>query len=121
MFKNPFSFRGRIRRLELGISLIIICVLGFLINGIMILKEIPVGIFYLLFIPFIWFPSVWFMIAQGTKRCHDRGNSGWYQVIPCYYFWMLFAKGDYGKNKYGSNPKKIIKKYRNDTRQFEKL
>ena len=27
-------------------------------------------------------PYFWFIWAQGAKRCHDRGNSGWFQIIP---------------------------------------
>ena len=52
-------------------------------------------------------PVIWFMIAQGAKRCHDRGNSGWYQLIPFYELWMLFADSDNGNNEYGPNPKGI--------------
>jgi uncharacterized membrane protein YhaH (DUF805 family) len=52
-------------------------------------------------------PIYWFQFAQGAKRCHDRGNSGWYQLIPFYPFWMLFGDSDPGLNKYGMNPKGI--------------
>jgi len=50
-------------------------------------------------------PGFWFMWAQGAKRCHDRGNSGWFQLIPFYRLWMMFAESDYGPNEYGENPK----------------
>ncbi len=52
-------------------------------------------------------PGYWFIFAQGAKRCHDRGNSGWYQIIPFYGLWMLFADSEIGKNEYGLNPKDI--------------
>lgn len=52
-------------------------------------------------------PFLWFILAQGCKRCHDRNNSGWYQIIPFYVLWMLFADGDVGENDYGPNPKGI--------------
>jgi uncharacterized membrane protein YhaH (DUF805 family) len=52
-------------------------------------------------------PSMWFMIAQACKRCHDRGNSGWWQLIPFYGFWLLFADSMPGINQYGENPKGI--------------
>jgi uncharacterized membrane protein YhaH (DUF805 family) len=48
---------------------------------------------------------LWFLWAQGAKRCHDIGNSGWYQIIPFYVFWMLFANGQKETNQYGINPK----------------
>ena len=107
MFKNPFSFNGRIRRTEFGLSVLIYDV-------ILITFQLTVGIeytnqskasyaaFLLLLVPFIWF-----ILAQGAKRCHDRGNSGWYQLIPLYLLYMLFAEGEIGRNKYGLNPKGI--------------
>ena len=50
-------------------------------------------------------PLYWFMWAQGAKRCHDRGNSGWYQLIPFYGLWMLFGDVDECENDYGFDPK----------------
>ncbi|PYF74357.1 uncharacterized protein DUF805 [Pedobacter nutrimenti] len=50
-------------------------------------------------------PVFYFIIAQTAKRCHDRGDSGWWMIVPLYGFWMLFADGDIGDNEYGPNPK----------------
>lgn len=102
MFKNPFSFKGRIRRTEYGISYIIMYAVAIIIGLFAGFLELGEGAIYILLLP-----AYWFMFAQGTKRCHDRGNNGWYQIIPFYGFWMLFADSDYGKNKYGPNPKRI--------------
>ncbi|MBM3402096.1 MAG: DUF805 domain-containing protein [Bacteroidetes bacterium] len=96
MFRAPFSFNGRIRRMEYGISIIIYLIAYSLIVG-MSLSSV---IFLVAFVPLIWF--LW---AQGAKRCHDRGNSGWYQIIPFYALWMLFAEGDKNENEYGNSPK----------------
>lgn len=100
MFVSPFSFDGRIRRTEFGISFIIYLV-GY---GVLIALSSSLGkdasgvlIFFL--------PLLWFLWAQGAKRCHDVGNSGWWQLIPFYFFWLLFQEGDAGSNEYGNNPK----------------
>ncbi len=53
----------------------------------------------------LYIPGYWFICAQNAKRCHDLGNTGWFQLIPFYGLWMLFADGDYGMNVYGENPK----------------
>lgn len=100
MFQHPFSFKGRIRRMEYGLSYIIVYVYvilvgGFVVNG---LGDDAVMFFFLI-------PAYWFIWAQGAKRCHDRGNSGWYQLIPYYGLWMLFGDGDAHENDYGIDPK----------------
>lgn len=100
MFKYPFSFEGRIRRLEYGISLIIYTAIVTPIR--LYVQEGGSKILLLAYIPLLWF--IW---AQGAKRCHDRGNSGFYQIIPFYGLWLLFGDGDLGENEYGPNPKGI--------------
>jgi len=107
MFAAPFSFTGRIRRSEYGIS----CILGFfymyavmfvlIVATNMNMNAEAVTLLYLA----LYFPYLWFILAQGAKRCHDRNHSGWYQIIPFYKLWMLFAGGDYGRNDYGESPK----------------
>tara|TARA_B100002052_G_C15808607_1_gene564754 strand:- start:721 stop:1017 length:297 start_codon:yes stop_codon:yes gene_type:complete len=54
---------------------------------------------------FLTIPLMWFQWAQGAKRCHDRNCSGWWQLVPFYALWMLFAEGTRGPNKYGPDPK----------------
>jgi uncharacterized membrane protein YhaH (DUF805 family) len=116
MFKNPFSFEGRIRRLEYGLSHIIgtfaLYFVAFIILGISSNNgnDNGMGILMVFYVPYFWF--IW---AQGAKRCHDLGHSGWYQIIPFYGLWMLFADGDTGENEYGPNPKGIGNKKNSDT------
>lgn len=100
MFEKPFSHYGRIRRTEYGLSLIIYTVLATIINYLITESRGDAGIVGLVYIPMIWF-----LLAQGAKRCHDLGNSGWWQLIPLYGFWLLFQDGEFGENAYGDNPK----------------
>jgi len=98
MFANPFSFDGRIRRTEYGISLIIFVLVAAFLNGILESGKFPIGgLFYI--------PSYWFLWAQGAKRCHDLGRNGWFQLIPFYSIVMIFYEGDLWLNTYGNNPK----------------
>jgi uncharacterized membrane protein YhaH (DUF805 family) len=96
LFSSPFSFEGRIRRTEYGISFLIYCFVYAAFSS-SIEENSSVALILL--------PLLWFFIAQGAKRCHDRGNSGWFQLIPFYFFWMIFAEGDPHENEYGSSPK----------------
>lgn len=105
MFKSPFSFNGRIRRTEFGLTylayIVVAVILQFAIFGS---REdgSTSPVFFLFLLP-MWFV----LLAQGAKRCHDRGNSGWYQLIPFYGLWMLFADSEPGVNEYGPNPKGV--------------
>ena len=103
MFKRIFSFKGRIRRTEYGLSYIVFIIWYFIFIGITEMND--VNPLLALFIILTIVPAYWFLWAQGAKRCHDRGNSGWYQIIPFYFFVMLFGGSEEGVNDYGTNPK----------------
>lgn len=103
MFQNPFSFEGRIRRTEFGISLIIYAIAYGIISAIAASGGEGGAVLVLIFL----IPMLWFLWAQGAKRCHDVGNSGWWQLIPFYVLWLLFQDGQPGPNQYGENPKGI--------------
>lgn len=103
MFTNPFSFEGRIRRTEYGLSFLILAVgrvaLTMLLAGASSGQDLT-ALFFVLQIPLLWF--FW---AQGAKRCHDLGMSGWYQLIPFLPLYLVFGAGEEGPNKYGEDPK----------------
>lgn len=96
MFKSPFSFKGRIRRLEYCITGLILAALSIGTESV-VTESVP----YFLINAFI----CWISLAQGAKRCHDRGNSGWYQLIPFYGLVMMFGDSEEGVNRYGTSPK----------------
>ena len=102
MFNNIFSFDGRIRRTEYGISFIIL-VFARVILSLMLVsgggENINVAFFILML------PVRFFFFAQGSKRCHDVGISGWYQLIPLMPLYLIFGAGHEGPNKYGEDPK----------------
>lgn len=97
MFKAPFSFEGRIRRSEYWLSNLM--QLPFILVWALV-ANINEAISLLL-----WIPYIWFVLAYCTKRCHDRGNPGYYMLIPFYGLWMAFADSEPGPNQYGPNPK----------------
>lgn len=90
MFKHSFSFEGRIGRTEYAISLLVFIVsysffalIGAEISNAFANLLILIGLV----------GSLWFLLAQGAKRSHDIGNSGWWQIVPFYTLWLLFQKG----------------------------
>lgn len=110
MFSAPFSFPGRIRRTEFGISMIIYFVWLMIVNAAGNDPNLDGGVAIALLITYI--PAFWFYIAQHCKRFHDRGKSGWnffFYFIPLYNLYVLimqfFADGDEYENDYGPDPK----------------
>ena len=96
--KHYLSFEGRIGRLEYFLTCVVFnacyAVLG--IFERLISPELFLVLYVLLAIP-----SFWFLWAQGAKRCHDLGHNGWWQCIPFYVLWMVFAVGLSETNQYG--------------------
>ncbi|MDR1552949.1 MAG: DUF805 domain-containing protein [Prevotellaceae bacterium] len=54
----------------------------------------------LIFSPFL------ILVAKSVQRCHDLGVNGFYQLIPFFFLFMLFIKGQNCPNRYGKNPSK---------------
>lgn len=106
MFKNVFGIRGRIRRKEYCLTVLITI-------AIIILLGIPVGLVdsqiggadLPIFSTILSFFLGYIDLAQSIKRSHDLGHSGWWVFIPLYGFWLLFQKGQEGDNEYGADPK----------------
>lgn len=105
MFAAPFSFSGRIRRLEYGLSVIISSIIIYLLELGIVFASYNENEFLAIVLALLLIPIIWFNLAQGAKRCHDRDNSGWFMLIPFYGFWMLFADGDPYENRFGPDPK----------------
>ena len=132
-FKKPFSFNGRIDRIDFIIALVISLIMSVLI-------------FYLIYFVCYellyhvngyydgeinhWFhddtmdmniacifatPFIWYLFASGAKRLHDVGLSGRMQILyPVAFFIMLFKKSDeidnqYGARLYSEQPNNLLK------------
>jgi uncharacterized membrane protein YhaH (DUF805 family) len=104
MFAAPFSFVGRIRRQEYGLS-VIISIFVAIISYYIFAEDADDTLSILIYCAIIII-SNWFSYAQGAKRSHDIGKSGWWQLIPFYNIYLLFAEGDHGYNVYGADPKR---------------
>ncbi|MDL2262205.1 DUF805 domain-containing protein [Bacteroidales bacterium OttesenSCG-928-I21] len=103
MFKHCFSFTGRIRRLEFGLSFLICFVYAFAMGLFLVFTSANDDLEILMHI--LLLPCYWFILSQGTRRSHDLGHSGWWQLIPFYNLIILFLDGEIGINRYGKNPK----------------
>ena len=105
MFHAPFSFKGRIRRMEYCLSYTLVYIIYFLLSMGMDSNNENIAIICTVIYLLLFIPMLWFFLAQGAKRCHDMSNSGWWQIIPFYWLCLMFGQGDEGSNKYGDSPK----------------
>ena len=100
-----FSFQGRITRAQWwgGQALLCLFAAPFVFAGIF-LKS-----------PVLWTAAAVVgaipAAAISIKRCHDRGRSGWFNLValvPGLNFWHLvevaFLRGEEGENQYGPSP-----------------
>lgn len=108
MFKKPFSFKGRIRRTEFGLTLLIWFFinffLGLTLSGLSSLSQDSLAFLTILVIVFS-LVNYLFFLAQSVKRCHDIGVSGFYVLIPFYVIVLIFFEGNKEINNYGTSPK----------------
>lgn len=124
MFKAPFSFEGRIRRIEYFLSGLLVSMVGGIVWAVAFASAF-VGmmsgstaaaaggsVFAILLGLAAYVGILWFGIAQGVKRLHDVDKSGWLLLlglIPVVNFffglYLLFADGTVGPNQYGPDPK----------------
>ena len=98
---RPFSFKGRIGRLQLILSYVVGFVAWFASlllfdidhsdgnGGVILLSLACTAVFF------------WFLYAQCAKRCHDLGKSGAWMFVPFWNILLFFAEGEKGENQYG--------------------
>lgn len=98
---RPFSFKGRIGRVQLILSYVVGFVVwfaSFLLfdiehsdgNGGVILLFLACTVAFF-----------WFLYAQCAKRCHDLGKSGAWMFVPFWNILLFFAAGEKKENQYG--------------------
>ena len=97
---RPFSFKGRIGRVQLILSYVVGFVAWFAIYA---LSEPALEYNSNIFLLFLACTAVffWFLYAQCAKRCHDLGKSGAWMFVPFWNILLFFAEGEKGENQYG--------------------
>lgn len=95
---RPFSFRGRIGRLQLILSYVVGFVVWFA-SFFLYYLEYNSNIFLLFLACTVVF--FWFLYAQCAKRCHDLGKSGAWMFVPFWNVLLFFAEGEEQDNQYG--------------------
>lgn len=101
LFKILFSSKGRLSRSEyicvlvLTIAIHMLLALGCTNSYIAVSQQ---SLFLYGFI--IYYP----LLNAAIKRCHDIGTTGLNLIIPFYFIYIMFVKGNKGENEYGPDP-----------------
>ncbi len=106
---RAFSFKGRITRAEFLLShlLVLVYALSFKVvsvytdvSSLFVGDEAAHDVYVRLAFANL-FVFCWFYTAQGMKRCHDVGWSGWRFYIPFINVLLLFKRREEVQNRYG--------------------
>jgi uncharacterized membrane protein YhaH (DUF805 family) len=98
--KKPFSFKGRFNKMQYLISLFITILFFFI--SIFVSELLGFGLNAIMLV-LILIPHALFLIASGTKRSHDIGDSGILQIaLPIYIWILLFKNSEKVDNIYGA-------------------
>ena len=97
-----FSFKGRAQRSEFWAINLPIAILSRMSE--LIPDEAYDNLAVSLGVIVLAIVMVWIGIATNTRRCHDLGHNGLWQLIPFYGIWLGFVEGQSGANEYGPDP-----------------
>lgn len=95
---RPFSFKGRIGRVQLILSYVVGFVAWFAFFALSELYYNSTKFLLLLACTVAFF---WFLYAQCAKRCHDLGKSSAWMFVPFWNVLLFFAEGEKQNNQYG--------------------
>lgn len=119
---RPFSFKGRIGRVQLILSYVVGFVAWFAsflllldieaLDFLLFCTELPDCLLFCiehpdenggvnLLILACTVAFFWFLYAQCAKRCHDLGKSGAWMFVPFWNVLLFFAEGEEQDNQYG--------------------
>ena len=98
---RPFSFKGRIGRLQLILSYVVGFVAWFASSLLFDIEHSDGNGGVILLFLACTAVFLWFIYAQCAKRCHDLGKSGAWMFVPFWNILLFFAEGEKGENQYG--------------------
>ena len=97
---NIFSFKGRATRTEYWLVTFICNFVAIPAN-----KDIEMSTLVTILYCIVMLAALWVYIATMVRRCHDRGKSWWFILIPLY-FWLLYVlPAQQEGNEFGPNPR----------------
>ena len=97
---NIFSFKGRATRTEYWLVTFICNFVAIPAN-----KDIDMVLPLLTLYLIVLLVAMWIYIATMVRRCHDRGKSWWFILIPLYFLLLYVLPAQQEGNEFGPNPR----------------
>ena len=97
---NIFSFKGRSTRTEYWLVTFICNFVAIPAN-----KDIEMSALVTILYCIVMLAALWVYIATMVRRCHDRGKSWWFILIPLYFLLLYVLPAQQEGNEFGPNPR----------------
>ena len=97
---NILSFKGRATRTEYWLVTFICNFIAIPAN-----KDIDMVLPLLTLYLIVLLVAMWIYIATMVRRCHDRGKSWWFILIPLYFLLLYVLPAQQEGNEFGPNPR----------------
>ena len=97
---NIFSFKGRATRTEYWLVTFICNFVAIPAN-----KDIEMSTLVTILYCIVMLAALWVYIATMVRRCHDRGKSWWFILIPLYFLLLYVLPAQQEGNEFGPNPR----------------
>jgi uncharacterized membrane protein YhaH (DUF805 family) len=97
---NIFSFKGRATRTEYWLVTFICNFVAIPAN-----KDIEMSALVTILYCIVMLAALWVYIATMVRRCHDRGKSWWFILIPLYFLLLYVLPAQQEGNEFVTNPR----------------
>lgn len=97
---NIFSFKGRATRTEYWLVTFICNFVAIPAN-----KDLEMSALVTILYCIVMLAALWVYIATMVRRCHDRGKSWWFILIPLYFLLLYVLPAQQEGNEFGPNPR----------------
>lgn len=101
VFENYLNFKGRARRKEFWMFVLVNCVISFVLSFGLNLISPTVGMLANIYSLAVLLPA----LGVAVRRMHDINKEWWFILIPLYNLYLCTIEGDKGPNQYGADPK----------------
>lgn len=68
-------------------------------------KDVDMAFLLLILYLVVLLVTMWIYVTTMVRRCHDRGKSRWFILIPLYFLLLYVLPAQKEGNEFGPNPR----------------